>query len=110
MDPHMSQTTFKDPVSGWAAECRDCPPTIDPDYGAKKYPRGEFTGPDAITGAENWAAQHNAENEGHKPQIEQFHRWTMEVTDFAPGVLEALFGPAGKPHSSSDAVTSTNEE
>lgn len=96
----MTTTTskFTDPRSGWSAECKDCPYTIGLDYGERIYPRAEFDAPD--TGqreAELWADEHRVEHPDHRPHVGPFHRWTVEVTGHAPGLLEAIFGPPGPP-------------
>jgi hypothetical protein len=105
----MTETKFTDPKSGWVAECQDCLHTIDPKYGAPIYPKHEATGPDAIAEVEAWARDHNAEHPDHQPKIQQFHRWTLEVGEWSPTLLEKLFGPAAAANSS-DASTSGNEE
>lgn len=92
------KTEFTNPRTGWSAECQDCPFTIGLDYGQKIYPRAEFDDPD--TGREEaqlWAAEHRVEHPEHQPKVDAFARWTLEVTDYAPDLLEAIFGPVGVP-------------
>lgn len=87
------------PRSGWSAECEDCPYTIGLDYGQRIYPRAEFddTDPDARAAAERWADEHRVEHPDHRPRVGSFYRWTMEIVDQHPNLLEAIFGPAGPP-------------
>jgi predicted RNA-binding Zn-ribbon protein involved in translation (DUF1610 family) len=78
------------PTSGWSAECQHCDYTIEPDYGARVYPRSESS---ELADVEHWANEHAKANPGHQPQIGQFHRFTLDIReDVRDDVLEALFG------------------
>lgn len=83
-------------ASGWSAECEDCPFEIEPDYGARVYPREEF--PDTLEGswaADRWAIAHREANPGHNPTVRQFMRWTITLPADVPAtVLHTLFPDA----------------
>lgn len=81
-------------MTGWRAECSDCPAVIEPDYGARVFPSEEFEDTDAGRhAAERWAIEHRTANPGHNPTVNPFTRWTMTLVEpIAPAVLEAIFG------------------
>lgn len=83
--------TQPEATSGWCAECQDCEPVRDAEYGGLIYPRSESVSLEAV---EAWAKRHVEANPGHRPKIGQYQRMTLELKDFSPEVLRALFGGA----------------
>lgn len=87
--------------SGWSVECRDCPYTIEPAFGAPVYPGAESAEREPV---EAWRRLHVARFPDHLPAIASFTRWTLTVTDQAPAsVWSALFG-FGLPEPERDPV------
>ncbi|ANU79771.1 hypothetical protein BI023_gp53 [Mycobacterium phage Sneeze] len=90
-DGPMSTIDYENPRSGWSAECHDCPYTIEPNYGARVWPRSESGD---RGGVERWAAQHVERFPGHRPAIDAFTRWTMTITEqITPAVFVRLWLP-----------------
>ena len=77
-------------VSGWSAECRDCPYTIEPAFGAPVYPGTESAEREPV---DAWVRLHRGRWPDHRPDVRSFTRWTLTITDQAPAsVWAALFG------------------
>lgn len=77
-------------VSGWSAECVDCPYTIEPAFGARVWPGTESENRAAV---EAWVRLHVGRFPDHQPAIASFTRWTLTITDQAPAsVFALLFG------------------
>lgn len=88
-----------DTVTGWRAECSDCPAVVEPDYGARVFPSEEFEDTDAgKAAADRWSDEHWAANPGHSPTVTLIHRFTMtSVEHLDLRVLERLFGKPAEP-------------
>lgn len=76
-------------VSGWSAECTDCPYTIEPAFGAPVYPSTESAEREPV---DAWVRMHRRRFPEHRPRVAQFTRFTLTVTDQAPVAVWAALG------------------
>ena len=76
-------------VSGWSAECTDCPYTIEPAFGAPVYPSTESAEREPV---DAWVRMHRRRFPEHRPRVAQFTRFTFTVTDQAPVAVRAALG------------------
>lgn len=76
-------------VSGWSAECTDCPYTIEPAFGAPVYPSTESAEREPV---DAWVRMHRRRFPEHRPRVAQFTRFTFTVTDQAPVAVWAALG------------------
>lgn len=76
-------------VSGWSAECTDCPYTIEPAFGAPVYPSTESAEREPV---DAWVRLHRRRFPEHRPRVAQFTRFTLTITDQAPAAVWAALG------------------
>lgn len=87
--------------SGWSAECRDCPYTIEPAFGAPVYPGTESAEREPV---DAWVRLHRRRFPEHQPKIASFTRWTFTITDQAPASVWAALGLGPLPEPERDPV------